>query len=251
MGKLDGKVAIITGAAQGMGAAHVRRFIAEGAKVVLTDVNEAGGSALAEEMGENALFIKHDVTSLDEWKSVVEQAEAAFGPVTILVNNAGILGPIANVVDIDPDAYLAVIAVNQHSQVWGMKTVIPSMLKAGGGNIVNISSTAGMLVVAGAPSLAYVGSKYASRGMTKEVAVTYGPQNIRVNSVHPGFIKTPMMELATDADGGGIADAVPLRRMAEADEVSSLVLFLASDDSSYISGMEHVIDGALTALGAS
>jgi 3alpha(or 20beta)-hydroxysteroid dehydrogenase len=251
MGKLDGKVAIITGAAQGMGEAHARRFISEGAKVVLTDVNEAGGSALAAELGDNALFIKHDVTSLDQWKAVVEQAEAAFGPVTILVNNAGILGPIANIVDIDPDAYLQTIAVNQHSQVWGMKSVIPGMVKAGGGSIVNISSTAGMLVVAGAPSVAYVGSKFASRGMTKEVAVTYGPDRIRVNSVHPGFIKTPMMAAATDADGGGIADAVPLRRMAEPDEVSSLVLFLASDDSSYISGMEHVIDGALTALGAS
>ncbi|GAA4672350.1 glucose 1-dehydrogenase [Frondihabitans cladoniiphilus] len=251
MGKLDGKVAIITGAAQGMGEAHVRRFVSEGAKVVATDLNEERGKALAEELGENVWFVKHDVTKLDEWKTLVGDIEAKWGPVNVLVNNAGILGPIANVVDIDPEAYLKVIEVNQHSQVWGMKTVIPSMIKAGGGNIVNISSTAGMLVVAGAPSIAYVGSKYASRGMTKEVAVTYGPQNIRVNSIHPGFIKTPMMALATDADGGGIADAVPLRRMAEPDEVSSLALFLASDDSSYISGMEHVIDGALTALGAS
>lgn len=247
MGKLDGKVAIITGAAQGMGAAHVRRFIKEGAKVVLTDVNETRGSALAEELGENALFIKHDVTSLDEWKSVVAQAEAAFGPVTILVNNAGILGPIADVVEIDPEDYLAVIAVNQHSQVWGMKTVIPSMKKAGGGAIVNISSTAGMVSIVGAPSLAYVGSKFASRGMTKQVAVQFGPDQIRVNSVHPGYILTPMMEAATDAEGGGIAETVPLRRMADPDEVSSLVLFLASEDSSYISGMEHVIDGGLTA----
>ncbi|CAN5274412.1 glucose 1-dehydrogenase [soil metagenome] len=247
MGKLDGKVAIITGAAQGMGAAHVRRFIKEGAKVVLTDVNETRGSALAEELGENALFIKHDVTSLDEWKSVVAQAEAAFGPVTILVNNAGILGPIADVVEIDPEDYLSVIAVNQHSQVWGMKTVIPSMKKAGGGAIVNISSTAGMVSIVGAPSLAYVGSKFASRGMTKQVAVQFGPDQIRVNSVHPGYILTPMMEAATDAEGGGIAETVPLRRMADPDEVSSLVLFLASEDSSYISGMEHVIDGGLTA----
>jgi 3alpha(or 20beta)-hydroxysteroid dehydrogenase len=244
MGKLDGKVAIITGAAQGMGAAHARRFVGEGAKVVLTDLNEQGGQALADELGENAWFIKQDVTSLDEWTALVQRVEEAWGPI-------GILGPIANVVDIDPAAYLKTIDINQHSQVWGMKSVIPSMIKGGGGNIVNISSTAGMLVVAGAPSIAYVGSKYASRGMTKEVAVTYGPQNIRVNSVHPGFIKTPMMAAATDENGGGIADAVPLRRMADPDEVSSLVLFLASDDSSYISGMEHVIDGALTALGAS
>ncbi|GAA3862204.1 glucose 1-dehydrogenase [Leifsonia kafniensis] len=247
MGKLDGKVAIITGAAQGMGAAHVRRFIKEGAKVVLTDLNTQGGQELADEVGENALFIKHDVSSLEEWKSVVQQAEDTFGPVTVLVNNAGILGQLGNVVDLDPEEYLKVIAVNQHSQVWGMKTVIPSMLKAGGGAIVNISSTAGMVAVVGAPNLAYVGSKFASRGMTKQVAVEFGPEQIRVNSVHPGYIKTPMMAAATDENGGGIAEAVPLRRMAEPDEVSSLVVFLASDDSSYISGMEHVIDGGLTA----
>jgi 3alpha(or 20beta)-hydroxysteroid dehydrogenase len=247
MGKLDGKVAIITGAAQGMGAAHARRFIAEGAKVVLTDVNTAGGSALAAELGENALFLTHDVTSLDEWRGVVAKTEETFGPVNILVNNAGILGPIVDVVEIDPDAYLKVIAVNQHSQVWGMKTVIPSMRKAGGGSIVNISSTAGMVSIFGAPSLAYVGSKFASRGMTKQVAVQFGPENIRVNSVHPGFIKTPMMVEATDENGGGVTDAIPLRRMAEPDEVSSLVLFLASDDSSFVSGMEHVVDGGQTA----
>ncbi|EON32100.1 MULTISPECIES: glucose 1-dehydrogenase [Gordonia] len=247
MGKLDGKVAIITGAAQGMGAAHVRRFVAEGAKVVFTDINDDGGRKLAAELGDGAHFIKHDVTSLDEWRAVVAEAEDTFGPVDILVNNAGILGPIEDVVEIDPDEYLKVIAVNQHSQVWGMKTVIPSMRKAGGGAIVNISSTAGMVSIVGAPNIGYVGSKFASRGMTKQVAVQFGPEQIRVNSVHPGYIKTPMMEAATDAEGGGIAATVPIRRMAEPDEVSSLVLFLASDDSSYISGMEHVIDGGLTA----
>lgn len=247
MGKLDGQIAIITGAAQGMGAAHVRRFVKEGAKVALTDLNEDGGQALADELGENVLFIRQDVTSLEDWKAVVQTVEDTWGPVNILVNNAGVLGPIASVVDIDPDEYLKVIGINQHSQVWGMKTVIPSMKKAGGGAIVNISSTAGMVSIVGAPSLAYVGSKFASRGMTKQVADQFGPDQIRVNSVHPGYIKTPMMEAATDEEGGGIATTVPLRRMADPDEVSSLVLFLASDDSSYISGMEHVIDGGLTA----
>lgn len=247
MGKLDGKVAIITGAAQGMGLAHARRFVAEGAKVVLTDIKEAAGAALAEELGDDALFVRHDVSSLEEWQGVVAQAEAAFGPVNILVNNAGILGPIKDVVEIEPEDYLKVVAVNQHSQVWGMKTVIPSMRKAGGGAIVNISSTAGMVSIVGAPNLGYVGSKFASRGMTKQVAVQFGPEQIRVNSVHPGYIKTPMMVAATDSDGGGISDIVPLRRMGEPEEVADLVLFLASDDSSYISGMEHVIDGGLTA----
>jgi 3alpha(or 20beta)-hydroxysteroid dehydrogenase len=247
MGKLDGKVAIITGAAQGMGAAHARRFIREGAKVVLTDVQDEAGEKLAAELGDDALFIRHDVTSLDEWQSVADKTVEAFGAIDILVNNAGVLGPIDNVVDLDPEAYLKVIAINQHSQIWGMKTVVPFMKQAGGGAIVNISSTAGMVAVVGAPSVAYVGSKFASRGVTKQVAVEFGPDNIRVNSVHPGYILTPMMVEATDEQGGGVGAVVPLRRLADPDEVASLVLFLASDDASYISGMEHVIDGALTA----
>jgi 3alpha(or 20beta)-hydroxysteroid dehydrogenase len=247
MGKLDGKVAIITGAAQGMGEAHVRLFVAEGAKVTLTDINEARGRELAAELGENALFVRHDVASLPDWQRVLVETENAFGPVNVLVNNAGILGPIATTVDIDEKNYLDVIAINQHSQFYGMKTVIPSMQKSGGGSIVNISSVAGLVSIVGAPNLAYVGSKFAVRGMTKHVAAQYGPDNIRVNSVHPGYIKTPMMAAATDEAGGGISAQVPLRRMAEPEEVSKLVLFLASDDSSYISGMEHVVDGGLTA----
>ncbi|GAA3758671.1 glucose 1-dehydrogenase [Streptomyces tremellae] len=247
MGKLDGKVAIITGAAQGMGESHARRFVSEGAKVVLTDLNEERGKLIADDLGADALFLRHDVTSPADWRRVLQEAERAFGTVTVLVNNAGILGPISETTQFDEDEYLKVCAVNQHSQFYGMKTVIPSMQKAGGGAIVNISSTAGMVSIVGAPNLAYVGSKFASRGMTKHVAVQYGPDNIRVNSVHPGYIKTPMMEAATDENGGGIADQVPLRRMSDPDEVSSLVLFLACDDSSYISGMEHVIDGGLTA----
>lgn len=247
MGRLTGKVAIVTGASQGMGESHARRFVAEGAKVVMTDVNEVDGKRIADELGNNAIFIKHDVTSLAGWAHVVREAEAAFGTVTVLVNNAGILGPIANIEDITEEQYLNVIAVNQHSQFFGMKSVIPGMKKAGGGSIVNISSVAGMVAIVGAPSLAYTGSKFASRGMTKQIAVDYGPDGIRVNSVHPGYIKTPMMAAATDESGGGISSIVPLRRMAEPDEVSSLVLFLASDDASYITGMEHVVDGGLTA----
>jgi 3alpha(or 20beta)-hydroxysteroid dehydrogenase len=247
MGQLDGKVAIITGAAQGMGEAHARRFVAEGAKVTLTDVNEDRGNKIAAELGDNAIFVKHDVTSLRDWERVLQETESSFGTVTTLVNNAGVIGPIAQTVDFGENDYLKVIAVNQHSQFYGMKTVIPSMQQAGGGAIVNISSTAGMVSVVGSPNIAYVGSKFASRGMTKHAAEQYGPDNIRVNSVHPGYIKTPMMAAATDEEGGGVAAQVPLRRMAEPEEVSNLVLFLASDESSYISGMEHVIDGGLTA----
>jgi 3alpha(or 20beta)-hydroxysteroid dehydrogenase len=149
--------------------------------------------------------------------------------------------------EFDEADYLKIVAVNQHSQFFGMKTVIPHMQRSGGGSIVNISSTAGMISVVGTPNIAYVGSKFASRGMTKHAALQYGPDNIRVNSVHPGYILTPMMVAATDENGGGVGDVVPLRRLADPDEVSSLVLFLASDDSSYISGTEHVIDGGLIA----
>ncbi|MCU1419840.1 MAG: 3-alpha-hydroxysteroid dehydrogenase [Homoserinimonas sp.] len=247
MGRLDGKVAIITGGAQGMGEAHARLFVAEGAKVLLTDINDAQGNEVVSELGENARFLRHDVTSLAGWQTVVDTAEKEFGPVTVLVNNAGIIGPVTETVELSEEDYLQIVAVNQHSQFFGMKTVIPSMRKAGGGSIINISSIAGMLAVVGSPNLAYVGSKYASRGMTKHVAVQYGPDNIRVNSVHPGYIKTPMMAAATDETGGGIAAAVPLRRMAEPNEVSELVLFLASNAASYISGTEHVIDGGLIA----
>jgi 3alpha(or 20beta)-hydroxysteroid dehydrogenase len=246
MGRLDGKVAIITGAAQGMGEAHARRFVAEGAKVVMTDVND-DGAKIAAELGENARFINADVTSLADWRRVVEEAEATFGPVSVLVNNAGIIGPIAETVELDEEAYHHVCAVNQHSQFYGMKCVIPSMQRAGGGSIINVSSVAGLVSIVGAPNVAYVGSKFASRGMTKHVAVQYGKDNIRVNSVHPGYIKTPMMAAATDEEGGGISSQIPLGRMAEPDEVAQLMVFLASDDSSYISGTEQVVDAGLTA----
>jgi 3alpha(or 20beta)-hydroxysteroid dehydrogenase len=247
MGRLNGKVAIITGASQGMGEAHARRFVAEGAQVVLVDINAERGEAIAAELGENARFVRADVTSLAEWRRIVDETESTFGPVTVLINNAGIIGPLADTVELEEDAYLRVCAVNQHSQFYGMKCVIPSMQEAGGGSIVNVSSIAGLVSNPGTPNIAYVGSKFASRGMTKEAAVYYGKDNIRVNSVHPGYILTPMMVAATDDDGGGIVSQIPLGRMAEPDEVSQLMVFLASDDSSYISGTEQVIDAALTA----
>jgi 3alpha(or 20beta)-hydroxysteroid dehydrogenase len=247
MGRLDGKVAIITGASQGMGEAHARRFVAEGASVVMTDINADMGKKIAAELGEKALFIEADVTSLADWRRVVAETEATFGPVTVLINNAGIIGPISETVDLDEESYHLVCAVNQHSQFYGMKCVIPSMQQAGGGSIVNVSSVAGLVSIVGSPNLAYVGSKFASRGMTKHAAVQYGKDNIRVNSVHPGYIKTPMMAAATDDEGGGIASQIPLGRMADPDEVARLMVWLASDESSYITGTEQVVDAGLTA----
>jgi 3alpha(or 20beta)-hydroxysteroid dehydrogenase len=247
MNRLAGKVALITGSARGMGEAHARLFVAEGAKVILTDLSEQAGQAIAQELGENALFLKHDVTKLADWQRVVAEGEAKFGPVTVLVNNAGVLGPIADTTELTEDDYLKVCAINQHGVFYGMQAVIPSMLKAGLGSIVNISSVAGIVSIYGAPSLAYVASKFAVRGMTKKTAVEFGGKNIRVNSVHPGFINTPMMAEATNEEGGDALGLIPLGRLAEPREVSQLVLFLASDESSYITGTEHIIDGGMTA----
>jgi 3alpha(or 20beta)-hydroxysteroid dehydrogenase len=247
MNRLAGKVALITGSARGMGEAHARLFVAEGAKVILTDLSEQAGQAIAQELGENALFLKHDVTKLADWQRVVAEGEAKFGPVTVLVNNAGVLGPIAATTELTEDGYLKVCAINQHGVFYGMQAVIPSMLKAGLGSIVNISSVAGIVSIYGAPSLAYVASKFAVRGMTKKTAVEFGGKNIRVNSVHPGFINTPMMAEATNEEGGDALSLIPLGRLAEPREVSQLVLFLASDESSYITGTEHIIDGGMTA----
>ena len=247
MGKLNGRTAIITGASRGMGASHARMFIAEGATVLLTDMRADAGAALAAELGPNAHFVEHDVTSAADWDRVVAGAEGLFGPINILVNNAGILGVMAKTAEVTEAEYLQVCAVNQHSVYLGMHAVIPSMLKGDRGSIVNISSIAGIVANYGFPSLAYVASKFAVRGMTKAAAVEYGPNNIRVNSVHPGFIMTPMMVEATNEEGGDALSMIPLRRIAEPEEVSRLVLFLASDDSSYISGAEHVIDAGMTA----
>lgn len=247
MGRLWDKVAVITGAAQGMGEAHARRFVLEGAKVVLTDLNEEGGAALAAELGPNALFVKQDVANAADWADVLAKTETRFGPVTILVNNAGVIGPVRGLLDFSEDEFLQVCAVNQLGVFLGMKAVVPGMIKAGGGSIVNISSIAGMLGTKESSNAAYCASKWAVRGMSKLIAAQFGHAGVRVNSVHPGYILTPMMIAATDEHGGGAAAAIPLGRLAQPDEVSSVVLFLASDEASFVSGAEHVVDGAMIA----
>lgn len=247
MSRLQGKVAIITGAAQGMGESHARRFIKEGAKVILTDISAAAGQALADALGSNAMFIAQDVASAADWRKVVEQGEARFGTITVLVNNAAMIGPVANILDLSVQDFVKVCDVNQLSVFLGMKAVIPSMLKAGVGSIVNISSLSGIVSNYGAPNAAYVASKFAVRGISKQVAVDFADKNIRVNSVHPGFILTPMMIAATDENGGEARTLIPMRRLGKPDEVSSLVLYLASDESAFVTGAEHVIDGGMLA----
>ena len=244
MARLEGKVAIITGAARGMGAAHARRFVAEGAKVVLTDLNVEEGTALANELGENALFVEQNVTSADEWANVVAQAEKAFGPVNVLINNAGI-SVSKSFLQMTEEEYRRIVDINQVSVFLGLKTVVPSMQKAGGGSIVNISSING--IVGG--SVGYTDTKFAVRGMTKAAAMECSHYGIRVNSVHPGVIETPMV---TEGDAveqiKEFAKHIPLKRMAQPEEVTNLVLFLASDESSYSTGSEFIVDGGLTAM---
>ncbi|WP_069337901.1 glucose 1-dehydrogenase [Sphingobium yanoikuyae] len=247
MCRLSGKVAVITGAAQGMGEAHARAFIREGACVILTDVNQVKGEALARSLGDKAMFISHDVARGDDWSKVVTQGEASFGRINVLVNNAGVIGPVQGLQDFSEEDFLKVCAVNQLGVFLGMKAVLPSMIAAGGGSIVNISSIAGMLGTRESSNAAYCASKWAVRGMSKLVAAQHGKDGIRVNSVHPGYILTPMMVAATDANGGGAAEAIPLGRMAQPAEVSNVVLFLASDEASFVSGAEHVVDGAMIA----
>ena len=244
MTRLMDKVAIVTGGARGMGESHVRRFVEEGAKVVFTDINEEVGEKLASELGDSTLFVKHDVTDEAGWQEVIEKAEAAFGPVNVLVNNAGI-SMSKSIFDMSVEDYKKIIDINQVSVFLGIKAVLPSMQKAEGGSIVNISSMNG--IVGGA--VGYTDSKFAVRGLTKAAALQVGHLGIRVNSVHPGVIETPMV---TEGDAveqiKEFAKHIPMRRMAQSEEVTNMVLFLASSESSYSTGSEFIIDGGLTAM---
>ncbi|MCG3420269.1 glucose 1-dehydrogenase [Oceanobacillus sp. M65] len=243
MNRLENKVAIITGGAQGMGAAHVRLFVEQGAKVVLTDLNEEKGQALAAELGDNVIFVKQNVTSEEDWNNVLAITEEKFGQVNVLVNNAGIT-MAKSILDISLEEYRRIVDINQTSVFIGMKTVAPLMARSGGGSIINISSMNGL--VAGA--VGYTDTKFAVRGMTKAAAMNLAAMGIRVNSVHPGVIATPMVvQEDTKAAVETFSAQIPLKRVAQPEEVSNMVLFLASDESSYSTGSEFVIDGGLTA----
>lgn len=248
--RITGKIAIVTGGARGLGEAMVRLFAEEGASVVIADVLDDDGRTLAEELGDGVRFTHLDVRSETEWQRVVAEAERAFGPVSVLVNNAGISGfyPVA---DYPEDEYRRVIDINQVGVFLGMKTVIPSMKRAGGGSIVNMSSASGLV---GKPNVvAYTAAKFAVRGMTKVAAVEYGRDNIRVNSIHPGIIRTGMVADPDDATPGslhpiiqGLMDSLPAGRVGEPSEIAHMALLLASDDMRYATGAEFIVDGGLT-----
>lgn len=239
MARLDDTVAIITGGARGMGAAHARAFVREGASVVIADVLDEEGRALASELGPAARYEHLDVTSESQWDAVVAVAIEAFGTIDVLVNNAGI-GNIAPIDKYTLEMWNAVLAVNLTGTFLGIRAVAPVMKAARHGSIVNISSVEGLRGSAGLHG--YVASKFAVRGLTKSVAVELGRYNVRVNSVHPGFIITPMTAQLSFED-----QQVPLGRAAAPEEVSALVLFLASEESAYSTGAEFVVDGGMTA----
>ncbi len=248
MSRLAGKIAIVTGGAQGQGEAIARHFVTHGAKVVIADIADDLGQALAAELGEAALFRHHDVSVEASWTALVEETNEAFGPVNVLANNAGLLR-FAEIEKMTVEEYMLLVSVNQLGTFLGMKAVARTMRKNGGGSIINASSVEGL---AGMASLtAYTATKFAIRGMTKAAAMELGPKGIRVNSVHPGMIDTPM----TRPHGGDAAmeygaSRVPLRRVGYPDDIAPLYVFLASDESGYINGAEIAIDGGVTATHA-
>lgn len=241
MGRLDGKVAVISGGARGQGAGEARLFVAEGARVVIGDVLDAEGKEVAAELGDAGHFVHLDVTDEASWQSAIGEAEARFGPVNVLVNNAGVLsfGPIDQV---ELTEFQRVLSINLQGVFLGIKSVVPSMERAGGGSIVNTSSTAGLQ---GQPMLAaYVSSKWAVRGLSKTAAMELGRRGIRVNSVHPGGVDTPMIA-GTDTEGAWYK-RLPVGRIGTVDDVARTVLFLASDEAAYITGAELAVDGGAT-----
>ena len=247
MGRLDGKVALITGGARGMGKSHVRHFVAEGARVVFGDVLDDKGAKVAAGLdGQSCRYIHHDVTSEAEWAAAVAAAVDTFGRLDVLVNNAGVL-KFAPIADMPLDDFRRILEVNAVGCWLGMKAAIGPMKAAGGGSIINISSIEGFTGAAGLS--AYSASKFAIRGMTKVAARELGQFGIRVNSVHPGGVITSMIlgqaEAADQMDPEAFLKAMPLSRFAEPAEISRLVVFLASDESSYSTGSEFVADGGL------
>jgi NAD(P)-dependent dehydrogenase (short-subunit alcohol dehydrogenase family) len=253
--RFEGKVAIVTGAAGGIGRATVDRLARDGARVVATDLKDAPideTAALVEKAGGEILTAPHDVTSWDDWQRVVAASTSRFGGVDYLVNNAGIEGTVAPI-DESPEAVFdQVLGVNVKGVFLGMKAVIPELRKRGGGAIVNLASVAGVI---GEPAIApYVASKHAVIGLTKAAAMGYGPEQIRVNAVGPAPIETRMMRALETGLGAGeeatvkaaLEERIPLGRYGTSDEVAAVITFLCSDDARYVNGSLYTVDGGMT-----
>lgn len=244
--RLDGKVVVITGAGRGQGAAEARLFAEHGARVVLTDVREDEGRQVAKSLGDQGLFVVHDVTDAAGWQQVVTAGLEAFGRIDALVNNAA-LWRTAPIEEDTEENLQRLLQVNLVGPFLGIQAVVPALRATGdGGSIVNISSTAGLVGIVGHAS--YGATKFALRGLTKSAALDLARHRIRVNSVHPGMVDTPMVAGALGADAGEREwPNVPLRRMGRPEEVAEMVLYLVSDASAYVTGAEFAVDGGLTA----
>ena len=238
-GRLAGKVAVVSGGARGMGASHVRALVDEGAKVVFGDILDAEGEVVAKDVGSAARYIHLDVTRPDDWERVIATTVDSFGGVDILVNNAGIIN-VGLIEEYELSEWHRILDVNLTGVFHGIRAVVGPMKAAGRGSIINISSIEGMAGTIACHG--YTATKFAVRGLTKSTALELGPSGIRVNSIHPGLIKTPMTEWVPDD-----IFQTALGRAAEPREVSSLVIYLASDESSYSTGSEFVVDGGCTA----
>lgn len=239
MPELDGKVAIVSGGARGMGASHARALASAGARVVIGDVLDDVGRALADDIGESAHYVHLDATSPENWATAVTAATAEFGSLSVLINNAGILNRGA-VGDYGLDQWNAIMSVNATGTFLGVTASVAALRAAAPSSIVNISSVDGLIGTVG--RLGYTASKFAITGLTKSLALELGPDRVRVNSVHPGGVRT---EMAGQVDEK--ASPVALRRFADPEEISKLVVFLASDDSSYSTGAAFVADGGMSA----
>lgn len=237
--RLEGKVALISGGARGMGESHARAMVAQGAKVVLGDILDAEGDALAKELGDSAVYVHLDVTSREQWAAAVDTAVKTFGKLNVLVNNAGIanFGPIG---EFTPEQWDTVIAINLTGVFNGINASVEALKAGAPSSIINISSTAGLQGYAALPG--YNAAKFGVRGLTKSVALDLGAFNVRCNSVHPGAVATPMIAGLNTAQ-----KHVALRRVGQSEELSHLVVFLASDESSFSTGAEFVADGGETA----
>lgn len=242
MPRLTNKIILISGGARGQGAAEARLCVAEGARVIIGDVLESAGRQLAAQLGQAATFVPQDVTRESDWAAAITAAET-LGGLHGLINNAGIYQP-RTLMETDTELFERHMRVNQLGCFLGMKCVVAVMERSGGGSIVNISSVAGLRGSPGA--IAYSATKWALRGMTKAAAIDLAPKKIRVNSVHPGPIDTEMLNVRTPEQNARRLQQVPMKRMGTAEEVARLVVFLLSDESSYITGSEVAIDGGAT-----
>ena len=247
-GRVAGKVALITGAARGMGAAHARALAREGANVAIVDIAAEAGEQLAAELGRagaEASYHDHDVTDAGAWTELVAAVEQRHGPIGVLVNNAGV--QVRSVgIEADDDEWAKVTGINQRGVFLGMRAVIPSMVQSGGGSIVNVASVAALVGMTG--SIPYQASKAAVLGLTRGAAVSYGRDRIRVNAICPGLVVTGMTQSASVEAVEALKAKIPLGRDGQPDEISAAVVFLASDESSYITGVALPIDGGFVAL---